>query len=51
MSSSGVGFSSDGYAYAYTASAVGSRLVFKSEELAKYAANQFLEIYKQLFTI
>lgn len=31
-------------------STVGSRLCFKSEELCVYAANQFLYLYKDLFT-
>lgn len=38
------------YAYAYNASSnsngdFGSRLAFKSEELAEYAGNQFIEIF------
>jgi hypothetical protein len=32
-------------------SAVGSRLCFKSEELADYAGTQFLELYRELFVI
>lgn len=32
-----------------TGSGVGSRLVFKTEELAKYAANQFSGLYSDLF--
>jgi hypothetical protein len=36
--------------YCYTYSNVSSRLCFKSEELANYAANQFLDIYKTFFT-
>ena len=51
-SSSGVGFSSygcDGWA---TGSIVGSRLCFKSADLAKHAGKLFeQEIYKPLFTI
>lgn len=30
---------------------VGSRLCFKSEELADYAGTQFLELYRELFVI
>lgn len=37
--------------YFYSGSFVGSRLCFKSRELAEYAAKQFLTIYKDLFTI
>lgn len=32
-------------------STVGSRLCFKSEELADYAGTQFLELYRELFVI
>ena len=32
-------------------SVVGSRLCFKSEELADYAGTQFLELYRELFVI
>ena len=34
-----------------SASVVGSRLCFKSEELADYAGTQFLDIYKDFFTV
>lgn len=46
----GVGFSFDGHVYAFTFSSVGSRLCFKSPELAKYAGEQFQDLYNQLFT-
>ena len=35
----------------YSYSIVGSRLCFKSEELADYAGTQFLELYRELFVI
>lgn len=35
------------YVYAYSYAAGGSRLCFKSEELAIYAGKQFLDLYKQ----
>jgi hypothetical protein len=35
----------------HTYSNVGSRLCFKSEELAKYAGTQFLALYKRFMTI
>ena len=35
----------------YSYSLVGSRLCFKSEELADYAGTQFLELYRELFVI
>ncbi|MDR3026017.1 hypothetical protein [Chryseobacterium sp.] len=50
-SSSGSGFSFGDYAYWRTASYVGSRLCFKSRELAEYAGKQFTEIYKKYMTI
>ena len=34
-----------------SASGVGSRLCFKSRELAQYAAKQFIEIYKKAYVI
>ncbi|MCQ9638646.1 hypothetical protein MP478_04530 [Chryseobacterium sp. WG14] len=50
-SSSGSGFSYDDYDGWDTDSAVGSRLCFKSRELAEYAGKQFTEIYKKYMTI
>jgi len=44
------GFRLSGASYASPGSVVGARLVFKSEELALYAANTFLDIYKKFFT-
>lgn len=37
--------------YQCSFSHVGSRLCFKSEELADYAGTQFLELYRELFVI
>ncbi len=48
--SSGFGFSLSGYYYACTLAYVGSRLCFESEEKANYAAQQFIDIYKQFLT-
>jgi len=50
-SSSAGRFSFDGAAYLDSDSDVGSRLCFKSEELADYAGTQFLELYRELFLI
>ncbi|WP_166964664.1 hypothetical protein [Yeosuana marina] len=50
-SASGVGFSYDGYDHWYSISCVGSRLCFKSRELAEYAGKQFEDIYKEFLTI
>jgi hypothetical protein len=48
-SSSGVGFSSDGYGDWRTLSSVGSRLCFESREKAKYVGEQFQYLYKSYF--
>ena len=50
-SASGVGFSFGDYDRWHSRSGVSSRLCFKSAELAKYAGNQFLEIYKIFMTL
>ena len=44
-------FSFCGADYLRSYSNVGSRLCFKSEELADYAGTQFLELYRELFVI
>ena len=51
MRSSGGGFSFGGDVSARTWSNVGSRLCFKSRDLAKYAGEQFLDIYKDFMVI
>jgi hypothetical protein len=48
-SSSGVGFSCDGYDFWSTYSGVGSRLCFENREKAKYVGKQFQELYKIYF--
>lgn len=48
---SGFGFSGTYYAYWGTLTHVGSRLCFKTEELAKYAATQFESIYQDFLTL
>lgn len=48
---SGVGFSYDACVYWYATTAVGSRLCYKSSELAKYAGTQFLSIYNDFLTL
>ena len=47
---SGFGFSYSFCAYSFTASIVGSRLCFKSRELAEYAGKQFEAIYNDYLT-
>jgi hypothetical protein len=51
MSSSGSGFAFDDFLCDDAISDVGSRLVFKTRELAEYAGKQFVEIYKEMFTL
>jgi hypothetical protein len=45
------GFRFDDYGYWITNSGVGSRLCFKSRELAEHAGKHFTEIYKQFMVI
>lgn len=47
----GSGFSSGGYGRWDAYSSVGSRLCFKTKELAMYAGKQFEKIYVEFFTI
>jgi len=51
MRKSSGGFSFDGCGYGRTYTIVGSRLCFKSEELAKYAGTQFVDLYKEFFKL
>lgn len=44
------GFVFDGVDSVYTYSDVGSRLCFKSRDIAKYAVDQFEDLYKDYFT-
>lgn len=47
--SPGGGFRYGDFVYGYTDSFVGSRLCFKSAELARYAGNTFEDLYKDYF--
>lgn len=51
MRNAGVGFSDSDCDYWLTSSGVGSRLCFKSAELARYAGKQFKEEYKKIMVI
>ena len=44
---SGFAFSSTNFGWANSAARAGSRLCFKTEELARYAGTQFIELYKE----
>lgn len=48
---SGVGFSGSDYGYWNARTCVGSRLCFKSSDLATYAGKQFESIYKDFLTL
>jgi hypothetical protein len=48
--SSGFGFSFSYYHYGNADARVGSRLCFESQDKSDYAANQFLDLYKQFLT-
>ena len=50
-SGSGFVFSYSYYGYHFTFTCVGSRLCFKTKELAQYAGTQFIEIYRDYLTI
>jgi hypothetical protein len=49
--SSGSGLSYGDYVDRYSISSVGSRLCFKSSELAEYAGKQFIDLYTDYFII
>ncbi len=51
MGSSASGFSYDVYDYWNADSIVGSRLCFKSRELAEYAGKQFVDVYRDFMII
>jgi hypothetical protein len=44
-------FHLDGISYTYDNTSIGSRFCFRSEELALYAAKQFLDLYMELMTL
>lgn len=48
---SGSGLSFNGFDFQYSFSGVGSRLCFKSSELAEYAGKKFIKLYKEYFLI
>jgi hypothetical protein len=45
------GFRFHGVSYYYTNSDVGSRLCFKSRDVAQYAGTQFIDLYRDLFIL
>lgn len=49
--SSGFGFSRSYYEYESAITDVGSRLCFETSEKSNYAANQFIDLYKEFLTI
>lgn len=51
MEKTGVGFSFFVFDYRGTHSIVGSRLCYKSREIAEYAGTQFVELYRDSYVI
>lgn len=51
LSGSASGFSFNGYGYDFSDSLVGSRLVFPSEEIAKYINKTYIDPYRDLMTL
>lgn len=49
--SSGSGLAYDAYAYHCSGSGVGSRLCFKTSDLAEYAGEQFKDLYEDYFLL
>lgn len=47
----GSGFSFYGFGFGFSVSGVGSRLCFKSRELADYAGKQFEDLYNTMFSL
>ncbi|KAB2918714.1 MAG: hypothetical protein F9K23_00840 [Bacteroidetes bacterium] len=47
----GVGFDDSGYGSWFTVTGCGSRLCYRSKELALYAGKQFEDLYKEFFLI
>ena len=48
---SGSGFAFGDFGYGHSNTNVGSRLVFKSEELARYAGTKFKKLYQQYMVL
>lgn len=48
---SGFAFRGTGYVWTDALTGAGSRLCFKTEELARYAGQQFIELYKEYMVI
>lgn len=47
----GLGFAHSSYAWSYSSAAFGSRLAYKSRELARYSGKQFIELWKEVLLI
>lgn len=47
----GLGFAYSDYAWSYSAAYFGSRLAYKSRELARYSGKQFIELWKEALLI
>lgn len=49
--SSGLGCASSHNAWSYSGATIGSRLAYKSRELARYSGKQFIELWKKAYLI
>lgn len=47
----GLGYASSNLAWSYSRAAIGSRLAYKSRELARYSGKQFIELWKEALLI
>ena len=47
----GLGFAFSGYAWSLSCAGFGSRLAYKSRELARYSGKQFIELWKEALLI
>lgn len=48
---SGLGYASSYYAWSRSTAYIGSRLAYKSRELARYSGKQFIELWKEAYLI
>ncbi len=48
---SGLGYASSHTAWSYSDADIGSRLAYKSRELARYSGKQFIELWKEAYLI
>lgn len=47
----GLGYAGSHHAWSYSSAGIGSRLAYKSRELARYSGKQFIELWKEAYLI